>query len=102
MINKITDFINKARVAKNSMKSMLKDDSAMANMSGGKGGVFGKIVGLFIVAILIGSLFVSGLQQLAQANTSSLSASQVALIAVVGLILIVGVLWLILEYVGLV
>ena len=102
MINKITDFINKARVAKDAVKVMISNDEAMAQMSGGRGGVFGKIVGLFIIAILIGSVFVTGLQSLATANTSSLNATQVALLAIVGLILIVGVLWCILEYVGLV
>jgi hypothetical protein len=93
MFSKITNFVNNARIA----KDMMKDETAAMH-----GGPFGKIVGLFIVAILIGSLFVAGLQSLAQANTSNLSTSQVALIAVIGLILIVGVLWLILEYVGLV
>ena len=90
---KLTNGIEMARMAKNFMKN---EEAAM------KGGVFGKIVGLFIVAILIGSIFVTGLQTLATANVTGLSTTQVALIAIVGLILIVGVLWLILEYVGLV
>jgi len=90
---KITNGIEMARMAKDFMKN---EEAAM------KGGVFGKIVGLFIVAILIGSVFVAGLTSLAQANTTALSTTQIALIGIVGLILIVGVLWLILEYVGLV
>jgi len=93
MFNKITTVVKMARIA----KDMMKDETATM-----KGGVFGKIVGLFIVAILIGSVFVAGLTSLAEANTTALSTTQVALIAIVGLILIVGVLWLILEYVGLV
>jgi hypothetical protein len=100
MYSKIKNFITSARMAKNSIKEMMKDEKA--EMSGGSGGVFGKIVGLFVMAILIGSVFVTGLTSLAQANTTALTATQVALLAIVGLILIVGVLWLILEYVGLV
>jgi hypothetical protein len=67
-----------------------------------KGGVFGKIIGLFIIAILIGSIFITGLQSLATANTTGLTTAQIAMVGIVGLILVVGVLWLILEYVGLV
>jgi ABC-type Na+ efflux pump permease subunit len=93
MFSKITNFVNKARMA----KDMMKDETARM-----EGSVFGKIVGLFIIAILIGSVFVAGLTSLATANTTALTTTQVALIAIVGLILIVGVLWLILEYVGLV
>lgn len=94
----IRSFMAKAE----STKNFLNDEAAMAQMGGGKGGVFGKIVGLFIIAILIGSVFVTGLQQLATANMTGLSVTQVAMMAIVGLILVVGVLWLILEYVGLV
>jgi len=93
MFNKIKTFVKMSRMA----KDMMKDESAKMNS-----GVFGKVVGLFVIAILIGSIFVTGLTTLADANTSSLSATEVALLAIVGLILIVGVLWLILEYVGLV
>lgn len=93
MFNKIRTFVEAARTA----KEMMKDDSAkMAT------GTFGKIVGLFVIAILIGSIFVVGLQSMANANTTGLTTAQLALYAILGLILVVGALWLILEYVGLV
>lgn len=93
MFDKIRQYKEMARVA----KDMMKDESARMNS-----GAFGKIIGLFLIAVLIGSLFVTGLTTLADANTTSLTATEVTLIGVVGLILIVGVLWLILQYVGLV
>jgi hypothetical protein len=93
MFDKIKTFVKMSRMA----KDMMKDESAKMNSN-----VFGKVVGLFVISILIGSIFVTGLTTLADANTSSLSATEVALLAIVGLILIVGVLWLILEYVELV
>lgn len=96
MFDKLKQYKEMARVA----KEMLKDETAMARMGGSS--VFGKIVGLFVIAILIGSIFITGLTTLADANTTSLSTTEVALIAILGLILIVGALWLILEYVGLV
>lgn len=71
-------------------------------MAMGKHGAFGKVVGLFIIAILVGTVFVVGIQELENANTTGLSTSEITLLGIVGIILVVGVLWLILNYVGLV
>lgn len=86
----------KMAVAKN-LHAMMKNEDAKVGS-----GQFGKIVGLFIMAILIGSVFISGIQTLENASTDGLTTTEIALISVLGLILIVGAFWLILQYVGLV
>lgn len=62
--------------------------------------VLGNIVGLAIAAIFLGSIFVVGVQTLAIANTTGLTATQLIIYGILGIIVILGAVILVLKYVG--
>ena len=63
-------------------------------------GVLGDIVGLAIAAIFLGSIFVVGVQTLATANTTGLSATQLVIYGILGVIVVLAAVILVLKYVG--
>lgn len=62
--------------------------------------VLGEIVGLAIAAIFLGTIFIVGVQTLATSNTSGLSATQLIIFGVLGIIVILAAVILVLKYVG--
>ena len=65
-------------------------------------GVGGKIIGMAIGAILLGTVGMTGLQQLFAANTSGIDATVVTLVTtVVGIVIAIGFMVLFLKQAGL-
>lgn len=93
MFDKIRQIKEQARAVKNMLKN---EDAKMGS------GTLGKIVGLGVGAILLGTIFIEGVRLLAAANTTNLTATEITLLGVLGLILFVGAVWLVLEYAGVV
>jgi len=62
--------------------------------------ILGEIVGLAVAAIFLGSIFVVGVQTLANANTTGLSATQLVIYGILGVIVVLAAVILVLKYVG--
>lgn len=63
-------------------------------------GVLGDIVGLAIAAIFLGSIFITGVQTLVNANTSGLNATELVIYGILSVIVILAAIILVLKYVG--
>jgi len=62
--------------------------------------ILGEIVVFAIDTIFLGSIFVVGVQTLATANTTGLSAIQLVIYGILGVIVVLAAVILVLKYVG--